>query len=74
VAQRRRHEAPNVLHQEELGVEVSHKPKELPKQGAARILNGRPLAGRAEGLTGWPTDQQIDLARLKAQVMHDLLG
>src|SRR5579885_331815 len=74
VAQCRRHQSTNVLHQEELRLEVLHEPEKLPEERSSWVLDSRSLAGSTESLAGWPAYQQIKFTRYKMQVLHNLLS
>jgi hypothetical protein len=54
-----REQPPHVLHEEHPGLYNLYKPKELPKECPARILDGPPPASRAERLARWTANKQI---------------
>src|SRR5262249_19198802 len=56
------------------GLEVLHETEELPEEGAAGILDRRPLSSGAEGLAGRSPDQQVEFAGREPKIPHDLFG
>jgi hypothetical protein len=66
-----REQPPHILHEEHPGLYNLYKPKELPKECPARILDGPPPASRAESLARWTANKQIKFPGFYVAFLED---